>query len=75
MIVAPVKKGEILGKVIVEVGGEQLHQVNLLAKDDVPKGWQAYWQYGIVILGILGLLYLFYRISHRKKRTKSYHLT
>jgi len=73
-IVAPVRKGEVLGKVIVEVNGKQLHQVNLLAKQAVPKGWQAYWQYGIVILGILGLLYIFYRTTHRKKPTNSYQI-
>lgn len=71
-IMAPVRKGEILGKIIIEVGGERLHQVNLLAKDEVPKGWQAYWQYGIVIVGILVLFFVFQRVSKRGKRSRGY---
>ncbi|MBW1678896.1 MAG: D-alanyl-D-alanine carboxypeptidase [Deltaproteobacteria bacterium] len=71
-VVAPVRKGEILGKIIVTVGGENLHQVNLLAKEEVPKGWQAYWRFGVVILGILGLAFILQRIVKRRKSKKGY---
>jgi hypothetical protein len=71
-IVAPVRKEEVLGKIIVTVGGENLRQVNLLAKEEVPKGWQAYWQFGVVILGILGLAFILQRVAKRRKSRKGY---
>jgi len=71
-IVAPVRKGEILGKIIVEVGGEKLHQVNLLAKDEVLKGWQAYWQIGVGILGMVALVFIIQSVTKRRKSSKSY---
>lgn len=72
-IVAPVKKGEILGKVTVEAGGKQFRQVNLLAKNEVPKGWQAYWRFGIAVLGIIVVVFLMQRILRRRKPTKGLH--
>ena len=71
-VVAPVKKGEVLGKLLVKRKDETLQQVNLLAKNEVPKGWQAYWQFGIAILIILGLAILLRRITKRRRAKKGY---
>jgi len=71
-VVAPVKKGEVLGKVLVTMKDEALREVNLLAKNDVPKGWQAYWQFGIAILVILGLAILVHRVTKMRKTKKGY---
>jgi len=71
-IVAPVGKGEVLGKIIVKLKGEPLHQVNLLAKDEVPKGWQAYWHFGVAILGVFALAFILQRLTKRKKKSKGY---
>lgn len=69
---APVKKGEVLGKVLVKMKDQTLQEVNLLAKDEVPKGWQAYWRFGIALLVILGLAILLQRIAKRRKAIKGY---
>ena len=71
-VVAPVEKGEVLGKLLVKMEDETLQQVNLLAKDEVPKGWQAYWRFGIAILIILGLAILLRRITKRRRAKKGY---
>lgn len=52
-IVAPVKKGEVLGKASVEVPGKYRQEIDLLARDEVRKGWIAYWPYAAVVLVIV----------------------
>lgn len=71
-VVAPVKKGEVLGKILVTMGDKTLQQVNLLAKQEVPKGWQAYWKFGIAVLVILVLAIFLQRITKRRKTKKGY---
>ncbi|MBN2467423.1 MAG: D-alanyl-D-alanine carboxypeptidase [Deltaproteobacteria bacterium] len=74
-IVAPVRKGDLLGNIVVAAGEKKLHQINLVAKNDVPKGWQAYWQYGAVLLAALALIYLLYRIGTRRKSSSNLEFT
>jgi D-alanyl-D-alanine carboxypeptidase (penicillin-binding protein 5/6) len=65
-VAAPVKQGQILGKVTVLVGGKKVREVNLLAKNDVPKGWQAYWYFGAGILLVLIVIVLMLRLARRR---------
>jgi len=69
-VVAPIKKGEVLGKVLVKMKDETLREVNLLAKNEVPKGWQTYWQVGIALLVILGLAVLVQQITKSRRIRK-----
>ena len=66
-ITAPIKKGAIIGHVNVDEGGKKTIQVNILAKDDVPRGWQRYLKIGGVILGIILLLLIFRSLVGRRK--------
>ena len=66
-IAAPIKKGAVVGKVTVEVGGKQTRQVNVLAKNDVPRGWQRYAKIGGVILGFIVLLLIFRSLVGRRR--------
>jgi len=66
-IAAPIKKGAVVGKVTVEVGGKQTRQVNVLAKNDVPRGWQRYAKIGGVILGVIVLLLIFRSLVGRRR--------
>jgi D-alanyl-D-alanine carboxypeptidase (penicillin-binding protein 5/6) len=66
-IAAPIKKGAVVGQVTVEVGGKQIRQVNVLAKNDVPRGWQRYLKIGGVILGVIVLLLIFRSLVGRRR--------
>jgi D-alanyl-D-alanine carboxypeptidase (penicillin-binding protein 5/6) len=66
-IAAPIKKGAVVGQVTVEVGGKQTRQVNVLAKNDVPRGWQRYLKIGGVILGVIVLLLIFRSLVGRRR--------
>ena len=68
-IAAPIKKGAVVGQVSIEESGKQIRQVNVLAKNDVPRGWQRYLMIGGVILGVIVLLLIFRSLLGRK-RTK-----
>ena len=66
-IAAPIKKGAVVGQVSVEEGGKQIRQVNVLAKNDVPRGWQRYLKIGGVILGVIVLLLIFRSLVGRRR--------
>ncbi|HJX31845.1 MAG TPA: D-alanyl-D-alanine carboxypeptidase family protein [Thermodesulfobacteriota bacterium] len=66
-IAAPIKKGTVVGQVTVEVGGKQIRQVNVLAKNDVPRGWQRYLKIGGVILGVIVVLLIFRSLVGRRR--------
>ena len=66
-IAAPINKGTVVGRVAVEVGGKQIRQVNMLAKNDVPRGWQRYLKIGGVILGVIVLLLVFRSLVGRRR--------
>lgn len=64
-VVAPVKKGEVLGKVVVEVPGKFRQEVDLLARDEVARGWLAYWPYGAAVVVVMLVLVLAARTRGR----------
>lgn len=66
-LIAPVKKGEVLGKVTVEVPGKFRQEVDLLARDEVAKGWLSYWPYGAAAMVVLLVLVLAVRTGGRGK--------
>ena len=66
-IAAPIKKGAVVGQVSVEEGGKQIRQVNVLAKNDVPRGWQRYLKIGGVVLGVIVLLLIFRSLVGRRR--------
>jgi D-alanyl-D-alanine carboxypeptidase (penicillin-binding protein 5/6) len=68
-IAAPIKKGAVVGQVSIEQGGKQIRQVNVLAKNDVPRGWQRYLKIGGVILGVI-VVFLIFRSLARRRRPK-----
>ena len=69
-IVAPVKKGDVVGQVTVEVEGKPFRQIKLLAKNDVPKGWQRYVKVGLVIIVLGTLLFLFRSFFGNRRKSK-----
>jgi len=71
-IIAPVSKGEVLGKVVVKIGDKTIREVNLLAKDSVPKGWQAYWKLGLTVLAILLLAFIIRWIIRKRRSSRRY---
>ena len=66
-ISAPIKKGAVVGQVNIEENGKPTRQVNLLAKNDVPRGWQRYVKIGGVILGIIVLLLIFRSLVGKRR--------
>jgi len=69
-IVAPIKKGAVIGQVRIEESGKLTRQVNLLAKNDVPRGWQRYIKIGGGILGLIVLLLFFGSLMGKRKQPK-----
>ncbi|MCX8012481.1 MAG: hypothetical protein N3A64_04960, partial [Desulfobacterota bacterium] len=70
-LVAPIEKGKVVGQLKVELGGKTLGEVNLLAKNDVPKGWQQYAKVGGMILdGIIGFLFIWLVGGRWKRKPK-----
>ncbi len=70
-LVAPVKKGQVVGKLLIQSEGRVLKEIDLLSSSDVPIGLPFFWL--LIAGGILGLLlvglvaFLRIRRSHRKR--------
>lgn len=70
-LVAPIKKGQVVGKLVIQSEGKVLKEIDLLSSSDVPEGIPLIWL--LIGGGILGLLlvglvaFLRMRRSHRKK--------
>jgi D-alanyl-D-alanine carboxypeptidase (penicillin-binding protein 5/6) len=70
-ISAPIKKGAVVGHVSIEKDGKQIKQINLLAENDVPRGWQRFIMIGGVILGsIVVVLILSGLLGKRRPKEK-----
>jgi D-alanyl-D-alanine carboxypeptidase (penicillin-binding protein 5/6) len=70
-VVAPIEKGKIIGQIKVELGDKVLGEVNLLAKNDVPKGWQQYAKIGgIILVGIAGILFICFALIRWRRKPK-----
>jgi D-alanyl-D-alanine carboxypeptidase (penicillin-binding protein 5/6) len=67
-IAAPIVKGAVVGKVSIEKDGKPVRQVNLLAKNDVPRGWQRFIMIGGgTLLGFIILFFIFRGLVGRKR--------
>jgi D-alanyl-D-alanine carboxypeptidase (penicillin-binding protein 5/6) len=70
-LVAPVKKDQVVGKLVIQSEGKVLKEIDLLSSSDVPKGVPFFWL--LIGGGVLGLLlvgliaFLRIRRSHRKR--------
>jgi len=67
-VTAPIVKGQVLGKLIVEMEGVARKEVNLVASFDVPaKSYTRFYQLGLlVVIGLLALA--IWRIRNLKRR-------
>jgi D-alanyl-D-alanine carboxypeptidase (penicillin-binding protein 5/6) len=70
-LVAPVKKGQVVGKLLIQSEGRVLKEMDLLSSSDVAVGFPFFWL--LIAGGLLGLLlmglvaFLRIRRSHRKR--------
>jgi D-alanyl-D-alanine carboxypeptidase (penicillin-binding protein 5/6) len=68
---APIRKGQRVGKVLIQSGGKVLREVDLLSSSDVPKGFPFLWLLigggilGLLLVGLIAFLRMFR--SHRKR--------
>jgi D-alanyl-D-alanine carboxypeptidase (penicillin-binding protein 5/6) len=56
VVTAPIEKGQVLAKVLVQKEGKTIKEVNLYASSDVQKSWIPSWP--VLVGGILGLVFL-----------------
>ena len=72
LIVAPIKKGQVLAKIVVQNDGKTLKEVRLLASSDIEKSLIPPWPVlvailiGLSLIGAVGFLWI------RRTRTKKY---
>jgi D-alanyl-D-alanine carboxypeptidase (penicillin-binding protein 5/6) len=69
-ITAPVQKGQVVGKIVIQSEGKVLKEIALLSSSDVPKGFYLLWPLiGGIILGLILVSLIGWRIrrTHRKK--------
>jgi D-alanyl-D-alanine carboxypeptidase (penicillin-binding protein 5/6) len=70
-VVAPIQKGQVLAKVLIQNEGKVVKQVNLISSSDIPKSLLPPWPVtiggilGIVIIGLIG--YWWFRRPKQKK--------
>ncbi len=63
-VVAPIKKGQVIGKVIIQKEGKAIKEIGLLASSDIKKSFIPPWPIflgiilGILILGAIVILFL-----------------
>lgn len=63
-IIAPVSKGDVIGKAVIYLADEEASSVDIIATEDVPKGW-IFSKIGLtnfqsaIIIGVLGVIILF----------------
>jgi D-alanyl-D-alanine carboxypeptidase (penicillin-binding protein 5/6) len=70
-ITAPVKKGQVLGKVVIQSEGKMLKEVALLSSSDIPEGIYLSWP--LIAAGALSLILvalLTFWLAHRSRRRK-----
>ena len=70
-LIAPIKKGQVVGKLVIQSEGKVLKEIDLLSSSDVPKGVPLFWlligggMLGLILTGLIAFLRL--RRYHRKK--------
>ena len=70
-ITAPVQKGQVLGKVLIQSEGKVLKEVALLSSSDIPEGFYLPWQLigaGILSLTLVGLIMFWLMRRSKRKR-------
>jgi D-alanyl-D-alanine carboxypeptidase (penicillin-binding protein 5/6) len=70
-ITAPVQKGQVLGKVLIQSEGKFLKEVALLSSSDIPEGFYLPWQLigaGILSLTLVGLIMFWLMRRSKRKR-------
>ena len=70
-ITAPIQKGQVLGKVVIQSEGKILKEIALLSPSDVPEGFYLPWSLiggGILLLTLVGMLFW---LGRRAKRRRS----
>jgi len=70
-LIAPIKKGQVVGKLVIQSEGKVLKEIDLLSSSDVPRGVPLFWlligggMLGLILAGLIAFLRL--RRYHRKK--------
>jgi len=70
-VVAPIRKGQVLAKIPVQLEGKLVKEINLIASVDIPKTWIPPWPvlvgvlFGLCVLGLAG--FFWFRRSKPKK--------
>jgi D-alanyl-D-alanine carboxypeptidase len=70
ILIAPIQKGQVVGKVVIGSAGERLKEVDLVAAAEVPKGINVLWVLlsgGILGLTLIGLI-AWWRLRRQKRR-------
>ena len=70
-LTAPVKKGQVMGKVLIQSEGKVLKEVPLLSSSDIPEGFYLPWQLigaGILSLTLVGLIMFWLMRRSKRKR-------
>jgi len=70
-IVAPLKAGQAVGKIVIQSEGKVLKEIALLSSSDIPEGIHLSWQ--LITIGLSCLLLvalLVFWLSHRSRRRK-----
>ena len=71
-VVAPIRKGQVLAKIPVQLEGKLVKEINLIASVDIPKTWIPPWPvlvgilFGLCVLGLAGFFWL------RRSKPKKY---
>ena len=69
-LTAPVKKGQHVGTISVELEGSKFQEVDLVAQSDVLRSWISYWPFGaggfgaLIVVGLLSKV----RLPGRRKK-------
>jgi len=69
-ITAPVQKGQVLGKVVIQSEGKILKEIALLSPSGVPEGFSLPWSLiggGILLLTLVGMLFWLGRRAKRRR--------
>jgi D-alanyl-D-alanine carboxypeptidase (penicillin-binding protein 5/6) len=70
-LIAPVKKSQVVGKLVIQSEGKVVREIDLLSSSDVPKGVPFLWlligggMLGLLLVGLIAFLRI--RRSHRKR--------
>ncbi|MEW6377507.1 MAG: D-alanyl-D-alanine carboxypeptidase family protein [Thermodesulfobacteriota bacterium] len=70
-IAAPIQKGQVVGKLVIQSEGEILKEIALLSSSDVPKGFYLLWPLiGGGVIGLLLVSLIIYLRFRRLRRVK-----